>query len=49
MARDGHLGVIGMSERAQSIRGYLDIKSAPGEGAFLKVVVPRHNGHESED
>jgi PAS domain S-box-containing protein len=49
MARDGHLGVIGMSERAQSIRGYLDIKSAQGEGTFLKVVVPRHNGHESED
>ena len=39
-ARKGHLGLIGSMERAESIRGKLEVKSEPGKGACVRVVVP---------
>jgi signal transduction histidine kinase len=36
----GHYGLTGMRERAERIGGYLTLKSAPGEGTELLVVVP---------
>lgn len=41
LARDGHLGLVGARERAESIAGQLKIESAPGKGTLLRVIVPR--------
>jgi PAS domain S-box-containing protein len=40
MARDGHLGIVGAIERAESIGGTLQIQSAPGKGTRVSVVAP---------
>jgi signal transduction histidine kinase len=40
-ARQGHLGLVGISERAGAIRGQLQIISAPGAGTVIRVIVPR--------
>lgn len=40
-AREGHLGLLGAYERAQAIGGELNVKSQPGEGTLLRVVIPR--------
>jgi signal transduction histidine kinase len=40
LARQGHLGLIGAMERAQDIGGRLRIKTAPGQGTAIQVVVP---------
>ncbi len=37
LASDGHFGLVGMNERAQTVGGQLSINSAPGQGT--KVVV----------
>lgn len=39
-ARQGHLGLIGSKERAESIGGKLEIKSRPGKGTRVRVEVP---------
>ena len=36
----GHLGLIGMRERAQLLGGNLEVQSAPGKGTTITVVVP---------
>lgn len=36
----GHMGLIGMQERAQSIGGWVRVYSAPGQGARLELEVP---------
>ena len=36
----GHYGLTGMRERAERIGGCLTLKSAPGEGTELLIVVP---------
>jgi PAS domain S-box-containing protein len=41
LVRQGHLGLAGIAERAESIGGRLDVVSAPGEGTLVRVVVPR--------
>ncbi len=43
LVRQGHLGLAGIAERAESIGGRFDIVSAPGEGTLVRVVVPRLN------
>jgi two-component system, NarL family, sensor kinase len=40
-ARDGHLGVIGMAERAEAIRGHFEVVSQPGHGTLIRVTVPK--------
>ncbi|HEX2979479.1 MAG TPA: PAS domain S-box protein, partial [Anaerolineaceae bacterium] len=42
LARKGHLGLAGASERAESLAGYLEIHSAPGKGALLRTLLPHH-------
>jgi ligand-binding sensor domain-containing protein len=37
---DGHFGLIGMRERAQSIGGQFRFQSEPGSGTFVEVTVP---------
>jgi PAS domain S-box-containing protein len=46
LVRQGHLGLAGIAERAESIGGRLDIVTAPGEVTLVRVVVPRLNEKE---
>lgn len=40
MAPEGHYGLLGMQERAELIGARLTIKSAPGQGTKLDVILP---------
>ena len=40
LARHGHLGLVGMRERAESVGGKLNILSAPSHGTTIQVEVP---------
>lgn len=40
LARQGHLGLVGMRERAEAIGGELEIISHPGGGTTLQLFVP---------
>ena len=40
MAPEGHYGLLGMQERAELIGARLKIKSAPGQGTKLDVILP---------
>jgi signal transduction histidine kinase len=40
LARTGHLGILGMSERAEAIGGQIEITSSPGQGTTLHVFAP---------
>lgn len=48
LADQGHFGVIGMLERAQSVGGRLDLVTARGKGTTVEVVVPRVAAGETE-
>jgi signal transduction histidine kinase len=39
-AAEGHFGLIGISERVQTIGGLLDLSSEPGKGTHLRVFAP---------
>lgn len=41
LARKGHLGLLGISERVSGIGGYLEVHSTPGEGTVIRTTVPR--------
>ncbi len=41
LARQGHLGIVGAAERAESIGGEFKIDSQPGQGTTIRVNVPR--------
>ena len=36
----GHLGLLGMSERAHLLGGRLDVRSAPGKGTVIEATIP---------
>jgi signal transduction histidine kinase len=40
LARQGHLGLVGTIERAESIGGRVTIDSIPGHGTRIRVAVP---------
>jgi signal transduction histidine kinase len=40
MVRSQHLGLTVMEERARTVRGRLDVRSAPGEGTRVRLEVP---------
>ena len=40
LARQGHLGLVGIQERAEAIGGKAEILSSPGNGTRIKVTVP---------
>lgn len=44
---DGHFGVVGMQERAESIGGGLALTSAPGHGTTVEVRAPRAESRRS--
>jgi ligand-binding sensor domain-containing protein/signal transduction histidine kinase len=37
---DGHYGIVGMRERALSLKGRLEVRSAPGAGTAIAVTIP---------
>jgi two-component system sensor histidine kinase DegS len=43
LAKHGHLGLVGMRERAEAIGGGLEIRSKLGQGTTLRVSVPLKN------
>jgi len=40
LAREGHLGLIGSSERAESVGGHLTVETRPGAGTTIRAEVP---------
>lgn len=40
LARDGHLGLVGARERAESVNGKLEVHSQPGSGTLIRVLAP---------
>jgi PAS domain S-box-containing protein len=40
LARQGHLGIVGVYERAEAVGGKVDLYSSPGKGTRVRVVVP---------
>jgi len=46
-APSGHFGLLGMHERAELIGAHLEIDSAPGQGARLRVTRP-HSGNNHQ-
>jgi signal transduction histidine kinase len=40
LARQGHLGLIGMHERAETAGGSLSLRTAPGEGTLVHIQIP---------
>ncbi len=43
-ARQGHLGLLGITERAEAIGGQFEAHSKPGEGTIIRVSVPVRKG-----
>ncbi|MBI4317560.1 MAG: GAF domain-containing sensor histidine kinase [Chloroflexi bacterium] len=43
---EGHYGLLGMRERAESVGGRLDISSEPGQGTKIELLVPLTRGKE---
>lgn len=42
--RNPHLGLLGMRERVNMVRGKFTIESAPGKGTVVQAQIPFHNG-----
>jgi signal transduction histidine kinase len=40
LTQAGHFGLVGMSERAESAGGSLEVHTAPGKGARLILKIP---------
>jgi PAS domain S-box-containing protein len=40
LAREGHLGIVGMAERMDGIGGCLNVDSRPGAGTTVEAIVP---------
>ncbi|MGH7990744.1 MAG: sensor histidine kinase, partial [Limisphaerales bacterium] len=40
-----HLGLLGMRERLEIVRGHLDIQSTPGKGTIITAQIPTGDGH----
>jgi PAS domain S-box-containing protein len=47
LARKGHLGLIGARERTEAVGGRFEVLSSPGEGAFVRAVVPRNGSGDN--
>jgi len=48
-ARKGHLGLLGISERAEAIGGQLEVISSPNSGTTIRVKVQLENMKEGEE
>lgn len=43
LAQEGHLGILGMRERAEAVGGQLKIEASKGSGTHIWVMVPLDN------
>ncbi|MBE0699197.1 MAG: PAS domain-containing protein, partial [Anaerolineaceae bacterium] len=41
LAREGHLGLVGLRERVEMAGGKVEFKAQPGQGTNVRIVVPR--------
>lgn len=41
LVRQDHFGLVGLAERVESVRGRLEVISAPGDGTLVRAIVPR--------
>ncbi|HAL92930.1 MAG TPA: hypothetical protein DCM68_07905 [Verrucomicrobia bacterium] len=41
-----HLGLLGMQERVEMVRGKFSIESKPGKGTVVQALIPFHNGDQ---
>jgi PAS domain S-box-containing protein len=48
LARQGHLGMVGIVERAEAIGGHVEVESAPGRGARVQVILPKPQENASQ-
>jgi PAS domain S-box-containing protein len=48
LVREGHFGLVGANERARAVGGKFTIKSEPGNGTTVRVVVPRSETNNTE-
>jgi signal transduction histidine kinase len=46
LARQGHLGLVGATERSEAIGGELRILSTPGQGTLIEITIPRFSEQE---
>jgi PAS domain S-box-containing protein len=46
LVQAGHLGLLGMRERAEAVGGTLEVTSQPGKGTLIQASVPLKNPHE---
>jgi signal transduction histidine kinase len=46
--REGHFGLLGMSERAKRLNGQLRVTSTPGSGTCLEVEIPTQPADETD-
>lgn len=42
LVQDGHLGPVGMRERAEAVGGQLEVRTAPGQGTLVRALAPLH-------
>ena len=47
--KESHIGLLDMSERAQLLNGYLELKSTPGAGTIVSARLPVDEGIEEND
>jgi PAS domain S-box-containing protein len=47
--RSKHLGLAGAAERAELLGGKLEVTSAPGKGALIRLIIPRKFTREPEN
>ena len=47
-SREGHFGLLGMSERAKRLNGSLRVTSSPGTGTCLEVEIPMKPTDETD-
>jgi signal transduction histidine kinase len=45
--RHKRLGLLGMRERVEMVRGSFDVESAPGKGTTIRAQIPLGNGHKA--
>jgi PAS domain S-box-containing protein len=47
LARGGHLGLVGARERTEAVGGQFEVLSSPGEGTFVRAIVPRNGSGDN--
>jgi signal transduction histidine kinase len=46
--KNGHLGLVGMRERAEMLGGTLEVEAKPGNGTVVRATVPMNGNHQPQ-